>query len=123
MGGLLKTIASPILAIIDKVVPDTAKAAELKAEITGALINLDSEILGAQRSIIEKEAQGSWLQANWRPGLMVLFAFLLTAHWFGFTPANMPDSTVEGLLDIILVGVGGYVVGRSGEKIAATLKK
>ena len=123
MVGLLGIIAKPILSIIDKMVPDKAKAAELKAEISSKLINLDSEILEAQKSIIVSETQGSWLQRNWRPGMMVWFAVLLGAHWFGFTPENMPESVVNSLLDIIMVGVGGYIVGRSGEKIAKDLRK
>jgi len=30
---------------------------------------------------------------------------------------------VEALLNIILVGIGGYTIGRSGEKIADRFKK
>lgn len=121
--SFIKALAGPVLKIVDDVVLDKDQAARLKAEISTALINLDSEILDVQKSLILSETTGSWLQRNWRPGLMVLFAFLLTAHWFGFTPTNMPVETVESLLDIIMVGVGGYVVGRSGEKIASTLRK
>ena len=40
------------------------------------------------------------------------------AHWFGFTAPNIPESVKNSLLNIVMVGVGGYVVGRSGEKIA-----
>ena len=120
--GVLKMVAGPVLEIIDKLVPDKDKANELKSELSLTLLGLDSEILDAQKSVIMAESQGSWLQRNWRPGLMVLFAGLITAHWFGFTPQNMSDSVVNSLLDIVMVGVGGYVVGRSGEKIARTLK-
>lgn len=121
--NVIKLIAGPILEIVDKVIPDKNKATELKAEISQKLISLDSEILSAQKAIIVSETQGSWLQRNWRPMLMVLFAGLVTAHWFGLTPENMPESTVESLLDIVMVGVGGYVVGRSGEKIAERWNK
>jgi hypothetical protein len=38
------------------------------------------------------EAQGSWLQRNWRSLLMVTFAGLVVAHWFGFTAQNIPES-------------------------------
>ena len=39
------------------------------------------------------------------------------AHWFGLTASNIPESVQNSLLNIVMVGVGGYMVGRSGEKI------
>ena len=35
---------------------------------------------------------------------------------------NIPESVQNSLLNIVMVGVGGYVVGRSGEKIADKFK-
>ena len=41
----------------------------------------------------------------------------------GFDPiAFLPESVQNSLLNIVMVGVGGYVVGRSGEKIADKFK-
>ena len=44
------------------------------------------------------------------------------AYWFGLTAPNIPESVQNSLLNIAMVGVGGYVVRRSGEKIADKLK-
>ena len=74
--------------------------------------------LEAAAKIVLAEAQGGWLQRNWRPLLMVTFTGLIVAHWFGFTAPDIPESVQNSLLNIVMVGVGGYVVGRSGEKIA-----
>ena len=41
---------------------------------------------------------------------------------FGLTAPNIPESVQNSLLNIVMVGVGGYVVGRSGEKIADKFK-
>jgi hypothetical protein len=79
--------------------------------------------LEAQAKIVLAEAQGSWLQRNWRPLLMVTFAGLVVAHWFGFTLSNIPESVQNSLLNIVMVGVGGYVAGRSAEKVADKWKK
>ena len=54
--------------------------------------------------------------------LMVTFAALVVAHWFGLTAPNIPENVQNSLLNIVMVGVGGYVVGRSGEKIADKFK-
>jgi len=121
MLGILKAVAAPILKIIDKIVPDKDLAEKLKAEINIQLLEFDTKALDGQIAIILAEAQGSWLQRNWRPGLMVWFAFLVGCYWFGLTAENLDESSINGLLDIVMVGVGGYVVGRSAEKVAKTV--
>ena len=73
--------------------------------------------------IIETEAKGGFLQRNWRPIMMLTFAGLMVAHWFGFTAPNIPESVQNSLLNIILVGIGGYTVGRSAEKVATNFRK
>ena len=55
--------------------------------------------------------------------MMLVFAGLMVAHWFGYTAPNIPESVQNSLLNIILVGIGGYTIGRSGEKIADRFKK
>ena len=63
------------------------------------------------------EGWGPWLQRNWRPLLMVVFAGLVVAHWFGFTASNIPESVQNPLLNIVIVGGGGDVMGRSAETV------
>ena len=46
----------------------------------------------------------------------------MTAHWLGFTPPNMATEEVNALLDIIKIGLGGYVLGRSAEKTMKAYK-
>lgn len=54
---------------------------------------------------------------------MLWFAGLVGAHWLGFTPENLSQVTVDNLLSIVQVGVGGYIIGRSGEKIMKEYKR
>ena len=49
---------------------------------------------------------------------MVTFAGLVVAYWFGFTAPDIPETVQNSLLKIVMVGVGGYVVRRSCNKIA-----
>lgn len=121
--ALIGPISSLISKAIDRAVPDKDQAAKLKADITTQAMGMaESELKGAVQ-IITAEASGeSWLQRNWRPILMLWFAGLVGAHWLGFTPENMDVSVVNSLLDIVQVGIAGYVVGRSGEKIMKTYK-
>ena len=82
-------------------------------------------IVNAQGGVIKAEASsGSWLAANWRPILMLSFTAIIVvnylvvpiAQWFGVSEAPLilpPD-----MWALLKIGVGGYIVGRSGEKIA-----
>ena len=123
IGELVKAVASPILNIIDKAVPDKTQANQLKSDIQNALINLDTKVLESQTKAIVAEAQGeSWMQRNWRPTTMLTFTGLIVAHWLGFTPENLPEDQVMALLEIVKIGLAGYVVGRSAEKFAKNWK-
>ena len=116
--SLIGSIGGKVLDIVDDVVEDKDEANRLKFEIQRQLFENKSNELESAAKIVLAEAQGSWLQRNWRPLLMVTFAGLIVAHWFGFTAPNIPESVQNSLLNIVMVGIGGYVVGRSGEKIA-----
>jgi len=80
------------------------------------------ELDSAMKIIVAEAQSGSWLAQNWRPITMLTFVALIVAHWLGFTPQNMPEAQVMALLEIVKVGLGGYVLGRSGEKIAKAWK-
>ena len=118
IAALIPAITSLLGTAIDKAVPDRDAAEKLKADVTLAVLKQNNSELEGAVKIITAEAQGeSWLQRNWRPLLMLWFAGLVGAHWLGFTPPNLPESVVINLLDIVQVGVGGYVLGRSAEKV------
>jgi hypothetical protein len=94
-------------------------------------MNLDYQtaLVTAQAGTIQAEARSdSWLAANWRPILMLTFTFIVAmnyaiipmAGWFGAhaTPLALPPD----MWDLLKIGIGGYIVGRSGEKITRSLK-
>tara|TARA_S200002703_G_scaffold33800_3_gene29220 strand:- start:10495 stop:10881 length:387 start_codon:yes stop_codon:yes gene_type:complete len=126
MVGLLGAVAPMVKTLfktIDKTIDNKAEAEKIKQNIQQQLLSGQLKELEAQASIITAEAKGGWLQRNWRPLLMLTFAGLVVAHWFGFTAPNIPESVQNSLLNIVLVGMGGYIVGRSGEKIMDKYKE
>jgi hypothetical protein len=115
------------LGIIDKTILDKDEANQLKAAIkTQILVNNHDEVvslLEAQSKIILAEAKGGWLQRNWRPMLMVI-VMLIVANNYIFVPyaAMFTDKVAilelpGGLWALLNIGVGGYVAGRTAEKI------
>ena len=75
--NLIGSIGGKVLDIVDDVVEDKDEANWLKFEIQRQLIENKSSELEASAKIVLAEAQGSWLQRNWRPLLMVTFALLV----------------------------------------------
>ena len=69
--NLIGTIGGKVLDIVDDVVEDKDAANNFEVQIQKQLIETKSSELEAQAKIGQIEAQGSWLQRNWRPLLMV----------------------------------------------------
>ena len=91
--NLIGTIGGKVLDIVDSVVEDKDEANKLKFQIQKQLLESKGTELEAQAKIVRAEAQGSWLQRNWRPMLMVTFAGLVVAHWFMPTRKSSVYST------------------------------
>ena len=70
-------------------------------------------------AVSSKEAQGNWLQRSWRPIIMLVFATIVLIGTFFDLPILSDTSRFWDLLEI---GIGGYVIGRSAEKITGRLK-
>ena len=76
------------------------------------------------------EAKGeSWLQRNWRPILMLTIVaivannYLIYPYLSLFTEKAMVLELPERLWNLMTLGVGGYIAGRSAEKIIDRWKK
>lgn len=118
IAAILPAITTLIGKAIDKAVPDRDEAAKLKADLTLQIIEMNKSELESATKIITAEAQGeSWLQRSWRPIVVLFFTGLVGAHWLGYTAPNITEAVVINLLDIVQVALGGYVLGRSAEKV------
>lgn len=101
--------------LIDKFWPDAGEAEKAKQQQFLA-------VFMAQADIVKTEAASThWLAANWRPLLMLVFGGLIVARWFGLAAPNLSEAEYLKLWSIVEFGLGGYVVGRSVEKIAPTV--
>lgn len=102
--------------------PDPKERAEAEVKLHKAISDGQINLAALGRDVVVAEAKGeSWLQRNWRPIVMLWFAGLVGAHWLGYTAPNITEDVVLSLLGLVKIGLGGYVVGRSSEKIAKSL--
>ena len=125
IGKVLETS----LGIVDQLVPDKDLAAKIKAGIAQSIEDNAAKLDLAGASIVKAEAAGeSWLQRNWRPILMLTIVsiifnnYVLAPYLSLFTDKVTILDLPGGLWALLNVGVGGYVAGRSGEKIAKIVK-
>ena len=117
-------ILGPILAdVVKRVLPeDPAKQREIEAQLTQELWRNSHALNQAAAEIIKAEAASEhWLAANWRPLLMLTFGGLIVARWFGWAAPALSEAEYIKLWDIVQLGIGGYTIGRSAEKIVPTL--
>lgn len=121
---LIPALSSLLGNVIDRAIPDKDKAAELKAAANTQLMTMEQTELQGAIDIIKLEAGGgSWIKQNWRPLTMLSFLALLFLYWFGVHPENMAESTINELFGLIKLGLSGYIIGRSAEKIVPEVAK
>ena len=48
---------------------------------------------------------------------MLVFVSLIVARWLGWSAPNLSQAEALKLWDIVEIGLGGYVIGRSAEKV------
>lgn len=125
LPAIIGPLLSGLLGVVDKAVEDKDQANLIKAKLNEIALSGEMKELQAAADIIVAEAKGeSWLQRNWRPLLMVLFGVIVANNYvivpiFGTPAADIPPD----MWDLLKLGVGGYVVGRTAEKALKTWKE
>ena len=118
LPAIIGPLLSGLIGVIDQAVEDKDQANVIKARLNELALSGNLKELESAAKIIVAEAQGdSWLQRNWRPLLMVLFGIIIANNYilvpiFGTPAADIPPD----MWDLLKLGVGGYVAGRTVEK-------
>ena len=137
IAALLPVLGPLVGDVVKRILPeDKDKRMEIERELNMAIMQNGAAIEHAAASVIIAEAESEHkITATWRPILMLtitaivgwnyLFAPLVELAVRMFAGDQIPLSIPlpEELWNLLMIGVGGYVVGRSGEKIAKNIKK
>lgn len=108
--------------LIERLVPDPAQRDQARLALMEMAQKGELAEFTARAEIVKTEAASDhWLAANWRPLVMLVFAGLIVARWFGWAAPNLSEAEYLKLWSIVEFGLGGYVVGRSVEKIAPSI--
>lgn len=123
---LAKLLAGPLFDWLKARDASQVTRATLEAEIQKALIAQEAEIAKAQAELIATEMTGSWLQRHWRPvvALTAFFSywFVIVGYPFALAWQLVPlvrfgEAGLQNLFWLTTVCVGGYIGGRTAEKI------
>jgi hypothetical protein len=128
IAALLPALVPILGKALGNLIPDANARAQAEAEIAKQLLASSAELERAAGEIVLAEARSEhWLTASWRPILMLTFGALIVARWLGYSAPGISEAEVLKLWDIVQLGLGGYVIGRSAEKVApqivAAIKK
>lgn len=123
-------ILDVVTKVINRIIPDPEKAAEAKLEMEKALIGAQNAIYDAMSKVMVADSQSeSWLTRNIRPiavcwGLCTI-SWIILSPIFGlqketlFTVTQIPSD----LWNLVTVGIGAYILGRSAEKSVKNFKQ
>ena len=120
---MLSTLISPVLGIVEKLIPDPEAQAKAKIELMSLAQAGELKELEAAMSTITAEAKSDhWIVAAWRPITMLTFVAIIANNYLLFPYLSLFWDAApllelpESLWELLKIGLGGYVVGRSVEK-------
>lgn len=119
--NFLTGLVKPVADLIDEVHTSEEERLQIKAKlfemqntVASQVMDYEARLLEAKTKAVTAEAQGaSWLQRTWRPIAMLTFLVLVVADTFGLTEFRLASDAWT----LLQLGIGGYVVGRSAEKV------
>ena len=123
---LIAGIFKPAATLVDEL--HTSEEERLKAK--GHLLDVqaaamqrvfdyEKEMIKGQQAVVTAEAKSEhFIVAAWRPITMLTFLVLAVGDSLGLLATPLKDEAWM----LLQLGLGGYVVGRSGEKIAKVMK-
>jgi hypothetical protein len=119
---------------VDKVLgrffEDKDQAAAAAQELRLAMLAHEKTANELARDVVVAEAKsGHWVTSAWRPIVMLMFAVMIANNYIiaPYLDAILGTSVMfdmpEQAWSLLSIGLGGYVLGRSGEKIAREMRK
>lgn len=122
IAALIPALAPILGKVVSNLFPDPEQRQKAELEVQTQLLRHQAEIESAAASVVKVEAASKhWLAANWRPLTMLTFVGLIVARWLGYTADNMTEAEYVAVYNIMELGIGGYVVGRSVEKLGPSI--
>ena len=122
----IKGLFSAVTGLVDEVVTTDeerlaakAKLAVIEQAFTADILKYEAKIAEEQASIVRAEVTSqSVLARNWRPVIMLMFGYIIFHNYVLVPVFGIPATEIPvDMWQLLKIGMGGYVLGRSAEKI------
>jgi len=125
--GLVSSIFKPAAELIDAIHTSDEERLKVKQAMFELQVQAfqkaeeyETKLLDAKKTIITAEAQSqSWIARNWRPITMLTFLVLVVMDSLALLPFRLAGEAWT----LLQIGLGGYVVGRSAEKVTNVISR
>jgi hypothetical protein len=127
LPSVAKMLGVNVFGLVEKYMNKEITKAELEAGIERASIESATAIATQQANVIIAEAKGeSWLQRNWRPVValvaffscwFVIFPYAFFVQWGWLPQVRFGEAGLQYFFTLTTVCVGGYIGGRTLEKM------
>ena len=130
---LARPLVSGVLDVVKTWQTRKVSEAEMRAEVERAVLATLSQVAERQADVIIAEANAAdkWVR-RWRPVVAVSFAFIVVFYalilpiavdWFGAPPVRIGDRLLGWVMQAVMLTLGGYIGGRTLEKVVARLNR
>ncbi len=127
---MMSAIVTAGIGLIDKLIPDQQAKAEAKLKLLELQQSGELKSLEAAMATITAEARSEhWIVAAWRPITMLTFVAIIANNYIiypylslFFTSAPMLEIPAD-MWALLKIGLGGYIFGRSAEKLSEKFRK
>ena len=122
--SLLASLVEPVTGLLDKVIQDKDKKAQIAFELSTMAERHAQELALAQIKVNQEEAKGNWFQSSWRPligwicGLSLAINYLISPICAGFG-ILIPQADMSVMMPLLL-GMLGIAGMRSVDKAFKT---
>lgn len=127
---LISGAVEPVTNLIDDMHTSTEEKQKLKNAVKQMENSLNSQMIKAKGDIIQTEAESEhFLTATWRPITALVFVtiiannYILAPYMEAFAGTQVVLEIPPQMWELLKLMIGGYVVGRSGEKMLDKYQK
>lgn len=126
----ITAIVTAISTVLARVIPDPDKRMQVELEIQKALLSSQSAIYDAMKTVMAADAASEgWATRNARP--IVVFWCLSMITWVVISPMfGLQEATIgaikavpSDLWNLVMVGIGGYILAKSVTDAVKAVKK
>lgn len=124
-ASIIAGLAKPVADTIDELHTSDEEKGKIRLALMQVQVGMGQKLLEyeqarleAQSKVVQAEAKSEHMITSiWRPVTMLTFLALVVAYYFGWVGDHITEELAKELFTLIQLGLGGYVVGRSAEKV------